>query len=351
VYLGVGPEQNFTYIANLKPRLAVIIDVRRQNAMLHLMYKALFELSTSRAEFVSRLFSRPLPSWLRTETATEIFDAVAGASPSDSAFQANWTAIIDRLVVAHGFALSEADRASIRHVYSAFFEAGSEINYGYRPGARLGVGWANPTFAQLQVATNASGVNMAFLASDANYEVLRTMHLNNLIVPVVGNFAGPKAIRVIGQYLKQRNATVTAFYVSNVEQYLFRPLDYVERFYTNVADLPIDSTSTFIRSFPPSGDRHYTLIPSNPALTVSKDSVTRGRQDSSGRAPGVVNPPTSILRTDSAGLAMLSKPVFVSSSMLISGIVRIRATLEAFKKGELSTFAQAIAMTKIDGWE
>src|SRR4029078_5382113 len=60
VYLGVGPEQNFTYIANLKPRLAIIFDIRRQNAMAHLMYKAVFEMSSTRAEFVSRLFSRPL---------------------------------------------------------------------------------------------------------------------------------------------------------------------------------------------------------------------------------------------------------------------------------------------------
>ena len=59
VYLGVGPEQNYTYIANLKPRMAVIFDIRRQNAMHHLMYKALFDLSPTRAEFVARLFSRP----------------------------------------------------------------------------------------------------------------------------------------------------------------------------------------------------------------------------------------------------------------------------------------------------
>src|SRR5882672_6764033 len=71
VYLGVGPEQNFTYIVNLKPRLAVIFDIRRQNAMTHLMCKALFELSPSRADFVSRLFSRPLPSSLgRSATPT-----------------------------------------------------------------------------------------------------------------------------------------------------------------------------------------------------------------------------------------------------------------------------------------
>ena len=64
VYLGVGPEQNFTYIANLKPRMAVIFDIRRQNAMAHLMYKALFEMSPTRADFVSHLFSRPMPASL-----------------------------------------------------------------------------------------------------------------------------------------------------------------------------------------------------------------------------------------------------------------------------------------------
>ena len=58
VYLGVGPDQNFTYIVALRPRIAFITDVRRGNLHLHLMYKALFELSADRAEFLSRLFSR-----------------------------------------------------------------------------------------------------------------------------------------------------------------------------------------------------------------------------------------------------------------------------------------------------
>ena len=53
VYLGVGPEQNFTYIAAIRPKIAFITDIRRGNLQLHLMYKALFELSADRAEFVS----------------------------------------------------------------------------------------------------------------------------------------------------------------------------------------------------------------------------------------------------------------------------------------------------------
>src|SRR5262249_12313095 len=72
VYLGVGPEQNFTYIAALRPKLAFILDVRRGNVDLHLMYKALFDLSTDRADFVSRLLSRKRPAGLTaTSTAAE----------------------------------------------------------------------------------------------------------------------------------------------------------------------------------------------------------------------------------------------------------------------------------------
>ena len=78
VYLGVGPEQNFTYIAALKPRMVFIIDVRRGNLHTHMFYKALFELSKDRAAFVSMLFSKKRPDGLTTKsTAQEIFSAFA----------------------------------------------------------------------------------------------------------------------------------------------------------------------------------------------------------------------------------------------------------------------------------
>src|SRR5262249_46471584 len=59
VYLGVGPEQNFTYIAALKPKMVFITDIRRGNLWTQLMYKALFEMSADRSEFVARLFTKP----------------------------------------------------------------------------------------------------------------------------------------------------------------------------------------------------------------------------------------------------------------------------------------------------
>src|SRR4029078_11943367 len=66
VYLGVGPDQNFTYIVALQPKIAFIFDIRRQNMMQHLMHKALIEASKDRADFLSRLFSRPRPEALKT---------------------------------------------------------------------------------------------------------------------------------------------------------------------------------------------------------------------------------------------------------------------------------------------
>lgn len=52
IYVGVGSEQNLTYLAALQPRLAFVVDIRRDNMLELLMYKSLFELSSDRADFV-----------------------------------------------------------------------------------------------------------------------------------------------------------------------------------------------------------------------------------------------------------------------------------------------------------
>ena len=385
VYLGVGPEQNFTYIANLKPRMAVIFDIRRQNAMAHLMYKALFEMSPTRADFVARLFSRPLPSSLGTNaTATELFNAALDAKMSDSAFDANREAIFKLLVVKHGFALTTIDSQSIKHVYASFFEAGPDINYAYRFGSPGVFRPMYSTYAQIQTLTNLEGVNMAFLGSEANYQYLRTLHGKNLVVPVVGDFAGPKAIRGVGDYLKQHHANVMAFYLSNVEQYLFRGPGDSDRFYANVSSLPIDSTSTFIRSVPPNGlggmvsifsgglPFGVTTSPNNYySVQVTRDSTGKSTiqiiSDSAGKlvttqsidSSGARRSPLDIFkslraRDDSIARAKTSPIMRVGGVMnagtLISGIASIRETLDAYTKGLLAKYDQAIAMTKVDGW-
>src|SRR5437870_4620489 len=106
-YLGVGPEQNFTYIVALKPRVAFIFDIRRQNMIQHLMYKALFDLSADRAEFLSHLFSRPQPAELgKDSSAVVIFNAFRDVEPTQDLYQETFKEIKHRLTDEHHFTLT-----------------------------------------------------------------------------------------------------------------------------------------------------------------------------------------------------------------------------------------------------
>jgi hypothetical protein len=248
VYLGVGPDQNFTYIVAMRPKMAFIVDIRRQNMLLHLMYKAIIELSSDRVEFLSRLFSRPAPEALTGDpTAAELFDAYASMPPSAALFGANLDAITDRLVRVHGFGLSADDLSAIEYVYRSFYAGGPDLRYSF-PRQGFGGRWF-PSYAELMMETDTSGVAHSYLADESNYQTLRTYETNNLLVPLVGDFGGEKALRSLGKYLRERSATVTLFYTSNVEQYLFQSSDEWRRFFDNMAALPLNDGSTLLRSY------------------------------------------------------------------------------------------------------
>jgi len=245
VYLGVGPEQNFTYITALKPKMAFIIDVRRGNLDLQLMYKALFELANDRADFVAKLFSRRRPDGLnRTTSALEMFAAFRTAEASEELYKANLKTIEDHLTATHHFALSPDDLEGIEYVYHNFYFYGPALTYS----STGGFGGRNqPTYADLMMATDEGGEPRSYLATEDRFLFLKDLESRNMLVPVVGNFAGPKAIRAVGEYVRGRSATVSAFYLSNVEQYLQQDGIW-GNFCRNIATLPLESTSTFIRS-------------------------------------------------------------------------------------------------------
>ena len=253
VYLGVAPDQNFTFMAALRPRMAFIVDIRRGNLLQHLMYKAAFELSADRAEFVSRLFSKPRPAGLRTTSSVlELFSAYARVASSEALYNSNLAAIKTHLVKRRGIPLSADDIDQLESIYQAFFWEGPDLRYttapiggnGFRSG---GPGGRFPSYEELIVQTDYDGVPRSYLASEDNFRFIKGLQEKNLIVPVVGNFAGPKALRSIGRYLRERRAPVIAYYVSNVEQYLFQDRLF-EDFAKNVATLPINADSMFIRS-------------------------------------------------------------------------------------------------------
>lgn len=271
-YVGVGPDQNFTYIAALKPKIAFIVDIRRQNMILHLMYKAIVEMSPTRAEFLSRLFSRPIPA---RRSASDSPDALLAAfeaeNPDPVAFERNRAEIYAHLQRRHGFPLSRQDLGGIDYVFRAFYSAGPELRYSFGSGS----GWQPfPTYRDLMVADDGKGVQRSYLANEELYGTLRDMHERNLIVPLVGDFAGPKALRSVARYLDLHHATVSVFYTSNVEQYLFpgrgiHAADAWQRFYDNVGVLPITGSSTFIRAFFNNQGRAMRIPSPDPQMGVN----------------------------------------------------------------------------------
>ena len=245
-YVGVGPEQNFTYIAKVRPRIAFIVDIRRQAIIQHLMFKAVFHLSPDRTQFLSRLLSKPTPKENLPgpdASANELvayFDKIAG---DDQAYASNLARLRKVIQEEFQFPLPEKDDASLDYVYKNFRNEGLGIAFRI-DGSRGGY---FPTLKDLIVQTDQYGKLGNFLASRDDYDFVRGLHRKNLIIPVVGDFGGKKALAAVGDYLRKNGFTVTAFYTSNVEQYLFDGAAF-SAFAGNVAKLPINEKSLFIRS-------------------------------------------------------------------------------------------------------
>jgi hypothetical protein len=234
-YFGVGPEQNFTYIAALQPKIAFIFDIRRDMMLEHLMYKSVFEISANRVEFVSNLFSRRAPAQLTDASSVQaIFQSFSRVSAEAPLAEANFKQVLSRLKTGHSFTLSAADERRIRDIYFTFAREGV-LNFSSS--------FMSPGYSGLMTTTDRLGKNWSFLATKENYDRVRAMHQKNLIVPLVGDFAGPKALRRAGQYLKDHGAVLNVFYVSNVEDYI----DVRGQYSNNIASLPMDSSSVLVR--------------------------------------------------------------------------------------------------------
>lgn len=257
VYLGVGPEQNFTYIVALRPKIAFITDIRRGNLHTQLMYKALFELSADRAEFMSRLFTKKRPDGLTAATSAHdlqqaYWDQTLAPSGDEAAYRANLQAIFDLLTKKRALPLSKNDLDGIEYVYRNFYWWGPAINYNSSSGGGMRSNMTD--YASLMEAEDGTGLARSFLATEENFRLMKDLQERNVIVPLVGNFGGEKALRAVGAYLRGRGATVTAFYLSNVEQYLYQDGLWMS-FCRNVASLPLDASSTFIRTRQGGGGR------------------------------------------------------------------------------------------------
>jgi hypothetical protein len=250
-YIGVGPEQNFTYIAKLRPRIAFIVDIRRQAMIQQLMYKAIFHLAPTRAEFLSLLLSKPLKA-KAPGTKDSIEDMVAyfsGVPADDQWYAKNLSAIRNAIRQDFLFPLSRDDGECLEYIYRNFRLQGLGIGYDVNgdPNQRFG---RLPTLKDLLLQKDLHGKPGNFLAGTEDYNFVRNLQNRNMVIPVVGDFGGEKALAAVGEYLRKNKYRVTAFYLSNVEIVLF---DFEQRslfpeFVRNVKSLPTDDRSLFIRS-------------------------------------------------------------------------------------------------------
>lgn len=246
-YIGVGPDQNYSYIAAIRPSIAYLIDIRRDNLLMHLMFKALFERSRNRLEYLCHWIGRPVPDDAGAWTDRPIEDILArlDSIPADPAAAATETDSIVATVDRYGVPLSTTDIETIRRFHTEFSRWGLDLRFtstGRQPR------YYYPTLRQLILERDLEGHEAGYLASAAGWKVVKDLHAANRVIPVVGNLAGASAFPAIAREIAVRGEPVAALYVSNVENYIWRDGTF-SRFAATAARLPRNAHSVIIRSF------------------------------------------------------------------------------------------------------
>ncbi|HET7698180.1 MAG TPA: hypothetical protein VFK57_20865 [Vicinamibacterales bacterium] len=275
-YIGVGPDQNFTYIAAVRPEIAFIVDIRRDNLLLHLLFKALFTLSSTRVDYLAMLVGRPVPAGLdawRSATVDRIVAQVE-APPLDARAIDALRAKTDEAIARIGVTLSREDRVTIDRFHRRFIESGVGLQFqsaGRPPQSHY------PAYRDLLLAATSTGLKANYLASEEAFQFVRGLQERDLIVPVVGDLSGARALAAIADVLTRKKLRLSALYASNVEFYLFSDGRF-QSFAVNLGRLPRTGNSVVIRSvFGRFGWPRGGSVSQLHDLTDMLDGVAKGR--------------------------------------------------------------------------
>jgi len=260
-YLGVGPGQNFSYIAEIEPELAIIVDIRRDNILQHLLYKALFESAPGRLEFLALLTGRPVPddavAW-RTAPLDSILAVLDRWAPSVTSAESA-RGIVRDAVAAYGFTLEPGDVEIMDRFHGEFIRDGLDLRFRSHGRAPQ---FYYPTLRELLLEVDREGVPSSYMATHDRYDRVRALQLEDRIIPAVADLGGERALEAVAAFLRERQVPVTAFYTSNVEFYLFGGRTF-GRWVENLRGLPLSSDAVIIKSFFPGGFRgaHPAQVP------------------------------------------------------------------------------------------
>jgi hypothetical protein len=250
-YLGVGPDQNFAYILAVRPAVALIIDIRRDNMLLQLLFKELFLRAHNRLEYLCLMFGRPVPTALASWDERPLEELL-------NYIDTTHARVPQRLDLRHfGVPLDSQDLAKVDQMHREFVTTGLDLRlrtFG-RP-LRLDY----PSYRDLLLEKDLDGRQSGYLVREADFRYLRELQRANRVVPVVGDLSGGQAMGAIARFLTERGLRVSALYTSNVEQYLLRDGGFV-RFARNVGTLPRTAGSVIIRSYFPNRQAHPDQVP------------------------------------------------------------------------------------------
>ena len=254
-YVGVGPEQSYTYLAILEPRVSYIVDIRRGNLLEHMMFRGCFEAGKTRVGFLSALLAR---------RPRDVAVAAVGFAPVEAAFRgvpsepalrdqglARTKALFDRLALTR----SAGDDKALGRIHDAFAKHGLSIAYTMTNSERK-----YPTLGENFAAQDPEGAAASFLGSEESYARVRRLVVDNRVIPIVGDFGGAHALRAVADDMRSRRETLGVFYTSNVEQYLLEQRSY-GAFVTSMAAMPHDDESRIVRVWFDAGTPHPAQRP------------------------------------------------------------------------------------------
>ena len=283
-YIGVGPEQNFSYIALVKPEVAFIVDIHRRNALLHLLYKAIFDEARTRSEFLCLMIGRPYDASDEPSRQAPIADIIAHVETLGTFRELATTTLarlVERIETKYQVKLTAADKKALAEINKAFYDGQLDIKSEFH----LKTAPRSPKLRDQLALRAPDGKELGFLATESAFRYVKRMHAEDRIIPLVGDLAGTKALPGIASYLAAEKIPLRTFYVSNVEQFVFEGKHW-PKWVTNVGALPIDERSLFVRTWMNDHPPHPKQLPGGLTTTLIQriaDFRAREQQGSSSR--------------------------------------------------------------------